>query len=639
MKKLVKDMIRDVMKYRSSTTPPSFTIPVSMEGTTQWTWRGQPHPPLLYQWAWRGQPHSVDMEGSTPPFFTIPVGMEGATPFSFITCITIPVGVVGTNPSLLYFTIGHGGDNPTLLYYTIGLGGDSSILLHYTSGMEGTIPLYQWAWRGQPHSLGMEFPPGSPRPQSLSQRLLISDPQAFRTMTTPMQLSTGQKPLLGAETPVRASKNHGHAHRIIYRAETPVRFSLDSDLPDISNMEIEDLDENTDQVFAKFMRAHKCYDLIPTSAKLVIFDTQLNVKKAFFALVYNGVRAAPLWDSAQQNYVGMLTITDFINILHKYYKSPLVQMDELEEQKIATWRELFKEKYRPFVCIEPDASLFDAIKCLISTHVHRLPVVDRHTGNAIYVLTHKRILRFLYLYIKDLPKPGFMSKTIKELNIGTYENLVTATTNTPLITALTKFVESRISALPVCDSEGRVVNIYAKFDVINLAAEKSYNNLDITIEQALKHRLQEDWFEGVVRCRPEDKLEAVIDKLVKAEVHRLIVIDEENKPVGIVSLSDILNYLVLEPMGNRTIRPQTNPATMKWEPAPDDPAPVDPAPSHSGHKYPRRSSPRLIKYPRRSVRRSGPCVYYPSILVPQDDPAPVYLILINIVPRRSGPRF
>ena len=36
-------------------------------------------------------------------------------------------------------------------------------------------------------------------------------------------------------------------------------------------------DENEDQVFAKFMRAHKCYDLIPTSAKLVIFDTKLNV--------------------------------------------------------------------------------------------------------------------------------------------------------------------------------------------------------------------------------------------------------------------------------------------------------------------------------------------------------------------------
>lgn len=70
----------------------------------------------------------------------------------------------------------------------------------------------------------------------------------------------------------------------------------------------------------------------------MVFDTQLLVKKAFFALVSNGVRAAPLWDSAQQDFVGMLTITDFIHILRKYHGSPTVRMDELEEHKIDTWR-------------------------------------------------------------------------------------------------------------------------------------------------------------------------------------------------------------------------------------------------------------------------------------------------------------
>lgn len=66
------------------------------------------------------------------------------------------------------------------------------------------------------------------------------------------------------------------------------------------------------------MKAHKCYDIIPTSSKLIIFDTDLQVSKAFFALVYNGVRAAPIFDSKQKCFVGMLTITDFIHILNKY---------------------------------------------------------------------------------------------------------------------------------------------------------------------------------------------------------------------------------------------------------------------------------------------------------------------------------
>ena len=39
------------------------------------------------------------------------------------------------------------------------------------------------------------------------------------------------------------------------------------------------------RVYALFMKEHLCYDLIPTSSKLVVFDTKLSVKKAFYALV------------------------------------------------------------------------------------------------------------------------------------------------------------------------------------------------------------------------------------------------------------------------------------------------------------------------------------------------------------------
>ena len=37
---------------------------------------------------------------------------------------------------------------------------------------------------------------------------------------------------------------------------------------------------------------------------------------------------------------------------------------------------------------------------------------------------------------------------------------------TPIIEALNKFVNTRISALPIVDEEGRLIDIYAKFDVI-----------------------------------------------------------------------------------------------------------------------------------------------------------------------------
>jgi 5'-AMP-activated protein kinase regulatory gamma subunit len=59
-----------------------------------------------------------------------------------------------------------------------------------------------------------------------------------------------------------------------------------------------------------------------------------------------------------------------------------------------------------------------------------------------------------------------MNKTLRELRIGTYDNVETARPDTPIITALTKFVERRVSALPLLDAQGRLVDIYSKFDVI-----------------------------------------------------------------------------------------------------------------------------------------------------------------------------
>jgi len=42
------------------------------------------------------------------------------------------------------------------------------------------------------------------------------------------------------------------------------------------------------------------------------------VKKAFIALIYNGVRAAPLWDSVQQNYVGLYMLSRDTELLSQF---------------------------------------------------------------------------------------------------------------------------------------------------------------------------------------------------------------------------------------------------------------------------------------------------------------------------------
>ncbi|XP_027032092.1 5'-AMP-activated protein kinase subunit gamma-1 isoform X1 [Tachysurus fulvidraco] len=308
------------------------------------------------------------------------------------------------------------------------------------------------------------------------------------------------------------------------------------------------------EAYLKFMKKYCCYDAIPTSCKLVIFDTALQVKKAFFALVANGLRAAPLWDSKLQRFVGMLTITDFINILHRYYKSPMVQIYELEDHKIQTWRgDSFQNVYLQYynqslISITPDASLFDAVYSLLKHKIHRLPVIDPESGNVLHILTHKRILKFLYIFRSTIPTPRFLQRKIEEAGVGTFRDIATIQQTATVYDALSVFVERRVSALPVVDENGKVVALYSRFDVINLAAQKTYNNLSISMKEALRRR--RCFVEGVIKCYPDETLETAVDRIAKAEVHRLVLVDRDDDTVrGIISLSDLLQAMILSPAG------------------------------------------------------------------------------------------
>lgn len=71
--------------------------------------------------------------------------------------------------------------------------------------------------------------------------------------------------------------------------------------------------------------------------------------------------------------------------------------------------------------------------------------------------------------------------------------------------------------------------------------------MDVSLKKANEHR--NAWFEGVQKCSLDENLFTVMERIVRAEVHRLVVVDENDKVIGIISLSDILLYLVLRPSG------------------------------------------------------------------------------------------
>lgn len=58
-------------------------------------------------------------------------------------------------------------------------------------------------------------------------------------------------------------------------------------------------------------------------------------------------------------------------------------------------------------------------------------------------------------------------------------------------------------------------------------------------------RLKQD-FAGIYTCTMHDRLDTIFDTIRKSRVHRLVIIDENSRLKGVLTLSDILSYILLE---------------------------------------------------------------------------------------------
>ena len=92
----------------------------------------------------------------------------------------------------------------------------------------------------------------------------------------------------------------------------------------------------------------------------------------------------------------------------------------------------------------------------------------------------------------------------------------------------------------------------------------AYDDLNLNVGEALQKRsdvrsfihAQKETlivfqdFPGIYTCSIDDRLDTIFDTIRKSRVHRLVVVDEDNRLIGILTLSDILEYILLEGEGD-----------------------------------------------------------------------------------------
>jgi len=98
--------------------------------------------------------------------------------------------------------------------------------------------------------------------------------------------------------------------------------------------------------------------------------------------------------------------------------------------------------------------------------------------------------------------------------------------------------KKNVTGFPIVDDKGKVIGIVSTLDLITLmAVGKQHLKLG---ELPLAIKVDKD----VLTLQPSSTTKEAIKTLIKNRVGRIIVTDKENKPCGIVTRKDIVNYFI-----------------------------------------------------------------------------------------------
>jgi predicted transcriptional regulator len=103
--------------------------------------------------------------------------------------------------------------------------------------------------------------------------------------------------------------------------------------------------------------------------------------------------------------------------------------------------------------------------------------------------------------------------------------------------------ENDCGCVPIVDEKSRVVGIVTDRDLAMATYTQGRALFDIVIEPMMSKK--------VITCGPDDSVSFALKLMRDAKVHRLPVVDESDKLVGVISLSDIAREIEIDSTGAR----------------------------------------------------------------------------------------
>jgi len=296
--------------------------------------------------------------------------------------------------------------------------------------------------------------------------------------------------------------------------------------------------------------------LRPPDNKIFICQRTDKVVDVWKGLIKHNFLSVPVLQKTKSKYYGFVDIADIVLFFVEHFGDTLGQTEEDYWKKVAE-EQYFQErlvrdvmKYpltrrNPFHPVIRGYSLFYAIEALArEPALHRVPILDE-SQRLVGLITQSQVIQFLFKNLgmlgekKNKPLSAMTSTYSKEVfSIGYKERA---------IDAFRMMVTKGVSGLAVLDDNGVLVNSISVRDLKTIGADaRLFWRLYQTVNNFLAKEKKEftDKPRHPIFATPQDTLEDVIKLLATKQIHRLFVVDGNHKPIGIISLKDVLLEII-----------------------------------------------------------------------------------------------
>jgi CBS domain-containing protein len=272
--------------------------------------------------------------------------------------------------------------------------------------------------------------------------------------------------------------------------------------------------------------------------KVLFLDQTYTINEALRLLFANAVLSAPVINNESRLCTGMIDALDMLGyVLSVPMDSPTWAAEVMLRFNTPIYRAIDFSGRDPVITVNDTLRLSDTINLYFRKGVHRI-LVQNSTSNIVGILAQSDVLKLLQLIMETSPTTDISQLGTRSVSEFEFPDKVICIQSTAsLLAAFQLIITNRVSSVAVVNENGSIAG--------NISAT-DFQNINSTNFTALGTILQQYLTVDPAFVRPKTSLLGAIRLMNEQNVHRVYVVDDYERPIGIISMTDVMNVLTRE---------------------------------------------------------------------------------------------